>query len=273
MKKVCDFKVKPIKLPKVDTRKFKGEHLLRDMYSNLFIAAKKKSGKTTLIGNLIKECCDKRTEVIIFSGTVNKDPTWDVIREYCDSKDIQIRTYNSIVDEDGKDELTELKREIEQHLMDEKNARLTAEAETDIIPPLITVGAAQGEGEKKRPPREPTTKVPRYFLVLDDMSSQLKRPSVPALLKENRHNQVLCVISSQYPWDIHPMARTNMNDLILFKGFDDKLLKKISSEFNTSVSYERFKKMYEDATKEPFNFFYILGDGTFRKNFDQEYPN
>ena len=45
-KKINDIKINPLPIPKIDTDKIKGSELFPEIYSNIFLIAKKKSGKT-----------------------------------------------------------------------------------------------------------------------------------------------------------------------------------------------------------------------------------
>jgi hypothetical protein len=46
--------VKAIPIPNVDTRPIKGFDLIQELYANIFLCARKKSGKTSVIFKLIK---------------------------------------------------------------------------------------------------------------------------------------------------------------------------------------------------------------------------
>ena len=69
-------KVKPIKLNNLDNdkRDWKGVNLFNNNLCNVFLCAKKRSGKTSTIFKILKACSDKNTNIIVFSSTVDKDP-------------------------------------------------------------------------------------------------------------------------------------------------------------------------------------------------------
>lgn len=270
LKKVNDFKVKPLKFPKEDKRPVKGGHLIREPYANVFIAARKKSGKTTLIANLIRECIDKRTVLILFTSTLNKDPSWKVILDWAERHEVPTITHTSIVDSDGTDKLAELVEEISNTPPQDEDSD---DEDEPPPPPLIDIGQNVETEEKHRPPRKPKTRVPEYFIVLDDLSTELKQPSVTALLKKNRHLKMKIVISSQYPWDLLPAARKQIDILILFKNQPKDKLLKIYSELDLPIDFDLFYKLYKTATPEDeqYSFFYIDTSGEYRKNFDQRF--
>ena len=74
--------VTPIDVPKVDKSKIKGFELFDELYANIFLLAKKKSGKTSTIFKILQKCSNKKTNIIIFSSTVHKDPNWLAIVKY-----------------------------------------------------------------------------------------------------------------------------------------------------------------------------------------------
>ena len=114
-KKLNNFKVKPLELPSEITRPLKGHELFPINYPNIFICSKKFSGKTTTIFNILKKTASKRTEIIIFSSTINNDPSWKQIVEYFEKKGINVITYQGIVE--GK---TNHLQELTDHLAQDK---------------------------------------------------------------------------------------------------------------------------------------------------------
>lgn len=100
IKKINDVNVRPVRLlTEPDTRPFKGRKLFTDPYSNVFLCAKKKSGKTSVISRIIKESVGKDTTIIVFCSTVEKDQNWIAITDYCDRKGINLKTYTSLKEE------------------------------------------------------------------------------------------------------------------------------------------------------------------------------
>ena len=52
-------------------------------------------------------------------------------------------------------------------------------------------------GERGKKKREPV-----YIVIFDDLSSELKYKAVPYFMKQNRHFKALCILSSQYLFDL-----------------------------------------------------------------------
>ena len=73
-KKINNEKVKPIPVPVVDKTKVKGYCIFPEVYSNIFLVARKKSGKTSVIWKILRSCSGRDTKIIIFASTLYKDP-------------------------------------------------------------------------------------------------------------------------------------------------------------------------------------------------------
>ena len=76
LKQINNQYVKAIPLPEIDPRPVKGYDICQEIYANIFLCAKKKSGKTSALFKILKECATKKTVIIIFCRTVYKDPNW-----------------------------------------------------------------------------------------------------------------------------------------------------------------------------------------------------
>ena len=64
LKKINDIAVKPIIQRKLPKELILGYDYFPTLYSNIYICSKRKSGKTTLIYNILKHCTDKKTNVV-----------------------------------------------------------------------------------------------------------------------------------------------------------------------------------------------------------------
>ena len=85
MKKINDVKVLPIPIKGAGGKKFPGYKIFSEnKYPNIFLLAKKNSGKTSTIFTIIKQYLEKKKnrKVIIFSSTVNKDNNWIYITKW-----------------------------------------------------------------------------------------------------------------------------------------------------------------------------------------------
>ena len=91
--------VQPIPLPPINVEKIKGYKLFPEVYANIFLCARKKSGKTSAIFKILKACADKDTEINNFASTLNKDPNWKHIIKYFKKKGNNVETSLGIKEE------------------------------------------------------------------------------------------------------------------------------------------------------------------------------
>ena len=103
----------PIDESKKDKRQAKGWQVIPECYANIALIAKKKSGKTSVIFQLIKECAGRDTNIIAFVSTLLKDEGWMHIKEYCENRGISFVGYTSLK-EDGVDQLAELVKHLQE---------------------------------------------------------------------------------------------------------------------------------------------------------------
>lgn len=263
IKKINKEVVKPIPLQKIDPEKIKGYQLFPELYANIFLCARKKSGKTNAIFKILKSCSDKDTKFYIFSTTVHKDANMKHIIKYFKNKENEVETFMSI--KEGKEDnlqqiIDELKNDYQDSDSDEE------EKETKYI----NISSDDDDSTVKIKKKKKIA--PEIIFVLDDMGVLLKAPSVSQLLKTNRHFKSKVIISSQYPHDMSPESRRQLDFLILFGGHSTEKLQIMFEDIDLPISFDLFEKLYKDATKEKYNFLYVdVRNVKFRKNFNQLY--
>ena len=126
LKQINNQRVKPIPIPSdLDKRPIKGYDICPEIYSNIFLTAKKKSGKTSALFKIMKECCEKKTVIVVFCSTIYKDENWIEIRKYFERKGNDIRCCTSLY-EDGEDQL--------QKLIDELSTEAEEKEEKELEP-------------------------------------------------------------------------------------------------------------------------------------------
>ena len=109
LQKVNDVQVKPIPLQANTQRQLiKGHELFPELYANIFICSKKKTGKTTIINTILNRCMGKDTKLIIFSTTYQKDKNMKAIIKKWKKKKNTVLTYFNIKSIDGTDELDQI---------------------------------------------------------------------------------------------------------------------------------------------------------------------
>lgn len=174
LKKINNDIVKPIEFTKnkEDNKPILGSNLFSEIYANIFICAKKKSGKTTIIYNVVRKCANSNTKVIIFSSTFHKDKSFDSIRDFCDKHKIYLESYTSLKDDSGQDILETMIKELENEVKDE---------EEKVEKPKLMVNLFEDSDEEDEPIKKPKKykyRSPEYIFIFDDLSNELKSKSI-----------------------------------------------------------------------------------------------
>ena len=276
--KINDVKIVPVKLPSSDNTAIRGGELFdNNLLYNLYIASKKKSGKTSLISNIIKQTTNADTIFYIFCSTHNLDESWKAILHMLDKRGCVVNVYDSIFE--GKvnhlnNVIDELMGEMTDNNKEKINGKGKKKAFSAVpqLPMRIFLGSGAVEVVKEEPPPEEKKKkrkTPKYLFVFDDISNQLKSLSVSRFLKVHRHFQASSIISSQYCKDLQPQAITQIDFLIVFKGFSEDKLNFMWKLLDLSIEFSDFLELYYYATKEPYAFLYTnVRTEQFRKSFN-----
>ena len=229
-------RVKPVKLNKIDPKNVKGGKLFEELYANIFICAKKKSGKSTVVFNILKKCVGKDTRIVIFSATVNKDPTYRAMVNHFEEKGNTVITYTSIK-EGNQDNLNT----IVEMLRDPDEVEEEEEESDEGVPFLITDETLKKK--RKRKPRKPKYVAPEIIFVLDDLSTELRFPSIGMLLKSNRHYKSKVILSSQYVHDMKPESMMQLDYVLLFGGHTLEKLEIVHKKSDLSIPFDVFVQM------------------------------
>lgn len=263
LKKVNNSNIKPIKLKKVDDKLVKGGDIL-PLYPNIYICAKKNSGKTTITSHILKHCLDKNSNVFFFVSTIYIDPSYKAICKMLDKKGINYTIYNSIM-EDKKNNLEEILNNLE--IDDYSDSDSDSDEIMEYQPNYNFL--FYNEKEYKYKPKKIACK---NVFIFDDISAELKNPMVAYLCKKNRHMRAKVILNSQYLNDLRPETIMNLDIVMLGKSMSGDKLREIYNRLDLSVDYDLFKSMYEMATEEPYQFFKIdVRKERFYKNFNKEF--
>ena len=209
IKKYNDFTVKPVKLPpqpKVDNPFF------NDTYQNVFFLAKKKTGKSNLIYNILKNILKKNHVVFIFCSTIDKDPIYKKMVNMIEKKARKVITSTSIYDDDIN------LHGMYEFLRHQENQEEDSESEEANSNDILTIKPKHKKGGRKPKKPEP----PEYIIILDDMSYELRDKTLSALVKQNRHYKANVFISSQWIHDILPDTLKQIDVFLLFRGLPEK---------------------------------------------------
>ena len=198
LRQINNHVVRPIPIPSsFDTRPIKGFDLCETLFANIFLTAKKNSGKTSTIFKIMKHCSDKKTIIIIFCSTIYKDENWIEIQKYFEDRGYDIRVYTSIF-EDGEDELdnliAELSKEQEKEEKDDQSED-PCEVGNKRLKNLL-FGDDEEDKTKCKKKKKSKYRCCEYMIVFDDLSGELKSKSLLNLLKKNRHYKSKLIISS-----------------------------------------------------------------------------
>jgi hypothetical protein len=249
--------VRPVKLQvgEGDKRPIKGANLFTEIYANILIVAKKKSGKTTVELKIVKDCCTKETTVIVFCSTVDKDKNHLAIKQYCKRAGIPYVAYTSMKEEDI-DVLDVLIKKLQE---DAKQPESDSEEEEEQQKGkgMILFDESDESDEEEERPRKCKFNAPEYMLIFDDISAELKSKVLTKLCKMNRHFKTKIIISTQYIHDVLPETIRQQDYCLVFKGESLEKLQKIHKDLDLSIEFEKFVKIYHNATQAKFSFLYI----------------
>eukprot|EP00732_Lithocolla_globosa_P000103 Lithocolla_globosa_v1_NODE_19_length_9697_cov_21.310620.p4 type:complete len:283 gc:universal NODE_19_length_9697_cov_21.310620:3703-4551(+) len=250
--------VKPIQVPTVPLENVRGSDLFPSLFSNIFICSKKRSGKTSTIATILKKCADKNSKVVVFCSTMDKDDNWVAIRNYLDKKKIPNDFFSSIHENNA---LAQLIDEMSQTQSEDEESE-------DEEPPVIVFGDETLQIKRKK--RKPKIVSPKYILVLDDISTELRDKQIARLLKIHRHLKSKVILSSQWYNDLEPSSRRQIDYYLIFNGINEEKLEQLYKNADLSITYEQFKILYRTATSEKYNFLYIDVNGdNYRHNFNK----
>ena len=251
-KDINDIKIKPVVHLALEPIEILGYDYFPTLYSNIYICSKRRSGKTTLIYNILKHCTSKRTNVVIFCSTVHRDSTYKLILEMLAKKKVNVVSYDHFLD--GKENvLNSILEELNTELEAEEEEKI-AKAEAKLNPkPKMELFPKNEPIERKE--RKPKKLAPEYIFIFDDLGSDLRHSSITQLCKVSRHYKCKLIFSSQYIHDLSNSAIKNLDYTLAFKYFNKEKLLVLYDALDLSIEFETFEKLYQDATAEQFNFY------------------
>lgn len=263
-KTINNISVKPlVNADSIEIDKIKGGNLFPELYGVSFLCARRKSGKTSVISEIIKRTTDKKTVVWIFCPTHRIDPSWIQIIEYLEKKGNIVNCFDSMIE--GKTNL------LDEIVIDLSNPIVDKKKEDKVVVPTTKVCFETPENEKTKKEYKPKKKAPEHIFIFDDISNELKNPALLALLKKSRHIKSTIYISSQYILDLLPQALKQLSYFLCFRSMTKEKLEHIYKMLDLSIDEEKFYDIYDYATKEPYSFMYVdMKNQKFRKNFSKE---
>ncbi len=123
-------------------KKFPGSEIFDYRWFNLYICAKRRSGKTVLIYNLLKKFVRPNTIVLFFVSTFYSDANYEAMRDFLDKKNIPYEPHTSIRDERGTDQVRAFVRALQEEKREEqirKDLKKQKKNASDVITHWDTV--------------------------------------------------------------------------------------------------------------------------------------
>ena len=256
-KQLNAIEIKPVKVPKQKKKDILGYDMFPVQYSNIFITARKNSGKSNLVYRIVENCTNRYTKVLILAATVNKDPVYKKL-----IKMLTKRNIDTVASTDFMVDGIDLLAEFMANNTGEKPAEKQEEKlKLDLFP-------------EPPQPRKSNKKAiePNYLVILDDLGTECRHPSVTQLLKTNRHYHAKVIVSSQQVTDLDPASRRQLDYMLLLGGIPRDKLTLIYNSGDFNITLDEFVSLYGDATSVKYSFLYCdITGGTYRKNFNKQY--
>lgn len=287
--KINDFIVVPPKPKGGKRQKALGYKLFEEPYPNIFLCAQKKSGKTSVIANILEQCAGPETHVYVFCSTVNKDSTWtDHIFPMLDKKEISYEKHEHFI-EDGRNLIRDfleeqrakaklLEEQEEERKRREEMTKNKKKEKTIVFGGMkwdIDKAPLAAKEEEKASLSRPKKKkekylAPEFIFVFDDLGKAMRNMAIDQLVKTNRHFKMKVILSGQFILDISPEAIRQIDYLLIFGGIPREKLKQLHDRITFTGTYESMQKMYDYATEKQYNFLYMrMGkEDELRKNFN-----
>jgi hypothetical protein len=255
--------VEPLAVHQVPPESVKGYSVIPMLYANIFLCGRKGSGKTNVLYHIMKSCIDKDTQVFVFSSTHNSDLNWLEIKKYLTKNKVNATFFLNVV-EGSVSHLNSLVSMIQTE--DASHEEKVLNNRVDIVKFDDTDASLKIRVTKKK------KITPKYLIVFDDISSDLKKKDVGQLLKHLRHYKSKVIISSQYPNDIDRASRVQVDFWCLFKGFEPVKMEEVFPQLDVNgINFDEFFKIYKNVTATPHSFLYIdKNNNEMRQNFDQK---
>lgn len=249
----------------IDITKVKGGKLIPTVYNCTFLCAKRASGKTSTLAEILLRTSDKKTQFYVFCPTTKVDSSWITLIDKLESRGNVVNVFDSIMD--GK---VNLLNDIMADLSMPEDSKIKTDDETKPLGIKLNFG---DEAKKEKKEYKPKKIAPKHIFVFDDISGELKNTALVSLLKKSRHFLSAVYISSQYIHDLQPQSIKQLDYFLCFRSFSRDKLEHIYKLLDLSIGLDKFIEIYDYCFKDPnerFSFLYIdVRNQTFRKNFNK----
>lgn len=279
------YDIVPIKKKKDDEedKPIRGAELISEMYpGSVALVAKTKSGKTTIINHILEHCVDDRTRVYIFCSTVEVDPSWIQIVKDLRSRKVGVFTWPEMISGKRPNHVNHLDQLYQRFKMEDDYEKAQKKQKKGLHeisrapsffggPNPVADPENMGVKEKEEKDKERPDRVPKRYVILDDLSiPELHDSSVDTALKKTRHYKARVIISSQHIMHISKTAFGQLTAVLLWRGFSMDYIKSlVDGRLTVPLDYKRFYALYKEMTKEDFAFISVYqSDEQIRFKFD-----
>jgi hypothetical protein len=245
--------------------KWKGMDVFNKKYFCALLLAQARSGKSTLIYNILDKLMTKKMVLYIFSFTFNSDKHWEWMQNNF-LKKFNYKYFSTLGGKRGgpfQDLITKISNDYEQYKTDLKTYKKLKENPKLIKPKRKIVNLWDQQAyydisihkQQLIKPKEP----PEYFIIIDDLSHELKLPIVSSMCKMFKHWKIKSLISCHYIHDMLPGNIQQVQYIFMFKGQPIEKLKILWDKLGVAqyMLYEDFEKTYFNNTSIDHSFLLI----------------
>ena len=279
IKKIHSETVKPITNKNFDSKKVLGGAWLPEVYCNVGLIARKKSGKSTVIYRCLEKCLSKDCKVYIFCSTVHIDSTYKKMRKMLKKKGCDVESYEHFIDPDsGNHHLARIMKEIGNPEGVQRDPR-KPEPELDIYQYMFEPQPDPDNPVRKKESKKQQKKKisPEVCFIFDDLGNSMRDKYVTLLLQRNRHLKAKVFMAMHSLNNLMPAGLQMLDNVLFFPNLSkEKIMEfqgKLGLHFKNDTKKDSIMcKLYDDATKQKYNFLhYDHSNVQFRKNFNKLY--
>ena len=182
------------------------------------------------IFTILKQRLTKNTDVIIFSSTVHKDKNMIHIVKYLKKKKIPISIFTFFSSEDRENKLQEFYESLENNFSDSDSPNELGEEVTQINKYIMVDSSDFSDNKKVKKKKEPV-----YIVIFNDLSTKLKDRAVSYFMKQNRDFKFICILSSQYLFDLAKNGRNQIDYILMFPALPLEKVESIQKELDLNI--------------------------------------
>lgn len=296
-KKLNDIKIKPVISHSNENKDtIRGYDYYPEVYSNIALLARKKSGKTNCIYRALEKCA-YNCDVYIFAPTVNIDPTYKKMIKMLKKKKCKVYAQEHF--RDGKEDmLSDLLLHLKERYKDDDEPEHARTQPQQAAFPLLLLdndnntnfeAVHAGRGRQmvmrkaasvikiKKEEKGGKGKMigPDSILIFDDLSSDMRCNQIYQLLTKNRHYKLKVFMALHSITNLLPGAINCLDYIQVFGNVPDnridELREKACIEFaEDTKKVSKLQQLYNYATSTPWSFLFIdSAGGKYRRNYDE----